>query len=94
MSENEKFPLVDLITALGDQLREAQRRAKDDDQPDLLKLKECSVELAVEWEKKAEGGLEFWVVKLGGGLTTTNTQTLSVTLEPANSESVILELTQ
>jgi hypothetical protein len=85
---DDKFPLADLIKVLGQELREAQRRAKKDDQPDLLKLKECSVELGVTWEKKADGSIEFWVIKLGGGVSKENTQTLSVTLEPLGTTVV------
>jgi Trypsin-co-occurring domain 2 len=94
MGADEKFPLVQLIGALGEQLREAQREAKEDDKPDLLKLKECTIELGITWEKKGEAGLEFWVVKLGGGLTKTDTQTISVTMEPLSTDDVVLELTE
>jgi hypothetical protein len=93
MAEKAKFPLVKLIRALGDQLREAQRQAAEDDQPDLLRLKECTVELGIEWEKTGEGGLEFWVVKLGAGVTKTDTQTLSVTMEPFD-ESIVMAVTE
>jgi len=88
--DHERFPLTDLIAALGRDLREAQQRAQDDDRPDLLKLKECSIELGVTWEKKGDAGVEFWVVKLGGGVSKQTTQTLTVTLEPIGP--TILEL--
>lgn len=84
---NQEFRLADLIKALGGELREAQRRATTDDQPDMLQLKECTVELAVTWNKKGEAGLEFWVVKLGGEVSRENTQTISVTMEPLGTEA-------
>ena len=85
MADKEAFPLADLIQSLGDQLREAEARAKADGKTDLLELKECEVELAVQFEKKGDAGIEFWVVKLGGELTKANTQTIKVTLAPARN---------
>jgi hypothetical protein len=93
-TDDKVFPLADLIKALGRDLREAQRRAKEDDQPDILKLKECSVELGVTWEKKGEAGIEFWVIKLGGEVSKQNVETLTVTLEPLSDEAVVMELTE
>lgn len=92
MPGQEKFPLADLIAALGRDLREAQRRAAEDDRADLLKLKECSIEVGVTWERKGEAGLELWVVKLGGGVDKTNTQTISITMEPVDPNIVIERL--
>ncbi len=86
----ERFPLADLIGALGRELREAQRRAALDDTLDLLRLRECTVEMGVTWEKTAEGGVDFWVVKLGGGVTKENIQTMTVSLEPLG-EAVLEE---
>ena len=41
-------------------------------------------------DKKADGGIDFWVIKLGGGVDKTNTQTVSVTLEPTGPGTVAL----
>lgn len=87
------FPLADLITTLGAELREAQRRASEDDEPNILKLKECSVELGLTWEKKAEGGIDIKVFKLGGGIGKQDTETVTITLQPL-SEDVALETTK
>jgi hypothetical protein len=57
---------------------------------DILKLKECTIELGLSWDKKGEAGVEFYVFKLGGGIDKTNTETLSVTLEPLGVDPVIL----
>jgi hypothetical protein len=83
--DGTKFPLADLIEQLGDEIREAQRRAQAKT-PHLLKLKECTAELGVEWDFDGSGGVEFWVVKLGGEVTKQNTHTVSVTLEPVGPE--------
>ena len=89
--DDRTFPLADLIDAIGAELREAQRRAREDEQPDMLRLKECSVELGITWEKKGDAGIDIKVVKLGGGIGKQDTQTISVTLEPFAGEVVVLE---
>jgi hypothetical protein len=78
----DEFPLADLISRLGDELREAQAQAATDQKEDQFKLKEATVELAWTFNKKADGGIDFKVVKLGGELSKENAQTLTVTLEP------------
>jgi hypothetical protein len=90
MTDDKRFPLADLLTSLAEELRDAQRRAREDEEPDMLKLKECTVELGISWDKRGEAGIEFYVFKLGGGLDKTNTETLSVTLEPLGIEPVVL----
>lgn len=83
MEENEtRFPLADLLSALSDELAAAAERAESRER-DQLRLKECSVELGIAIEKKGSGGIQFWVVELGGESTKANTQTLRVTLEPS-----------
>lgn len=47
---NDHFPLVDLIRGLGEQLRQAQHLAHEDEEETLLELKECTVEVGVGWE--------------------------------------------
>ena len=74
--------LKDVLVQLGEEIREAQWEAAHDGKEDLLRIKECQVELAVTWEVKGSGGVEFWVVKLGGELNRSNTQTITITLEP------------
>jgi hypothetical protein len=83
MADEDRWPLVDMVAELADQLREAQRRAGPADAPGALLLKECTVQLAMSWDKKAEGGVQFWVVKLGGSISKTNTETITLVLEPA-----------
>ena len=85
------FPLADLIDAIGAELRESQRRARVDDEADMLRLKECSVELGITWEKKGDAGIDVKVFKLGGGIGKQDTQTISVTLEPFEGDIVVLE---
>ncbi len=84
--ENSAHPdglrLKDVLVQLGAEIRQAQYEAANDHQPDLLKIKECTVELGVTWEAKGSAGVEFWVVKLGGDVTRGNTQTITLTLEP------------
>lgn len=80
--ERQVFPLADLILRLGDELEDARRKAKEDGRPDLLAVKECSVEFGVTWTLTAEGKLEWEVVKLGGSVSREHVQTMTVTLTP------------
>lgn len=74
--------LRDVLEQLGDELREAQAAALKDSKPDLMKVKECTVELGLTWEAKGSAGVEFWVFELGGELSRANSQTVTLTLEP------------
>ena len=80
----ERWPLVDMVTQLTKQLREAQRRAGDGDTTEALVLKNCTVQLGISWDAKADGGIQFWVLKLGGGVSRTETETITVVLGPAD----------
>ena len=83
MAEEEReYPLADFIKVVGADLREAQRRAQGDDEADLLRLKECTIELGLTWTKTGSGGGDIKVFKLGGDISKGNTETASVTLEP------------
>ena len=94
-SSEPKLPLVDLITALGDELRRAYDAAVEDPADDMLKLKDCSIELGITWDKKVGGGIEFWVIKLDGEASKQTTQTITVNLEPIGvlpvSEYIVAE---
>jgi Trypsin-co-occurring domain 2 len=81
--KTETFPLVELIRALGNELRQAERLVEQDDEASVLALKDCSIELGVSWQRAASGEVSFYVFKLGGGVDRTNTQTITVNLEPA-----------
>jgi hypothetical protein len=78
-----------VITALGDELRRAHDAAARDPAPDLLKLKDCSIELGITWARKGGGGLEFWVIKLDGEVSKENTQTITVNLEPVGEAPIV-----
>src|SRR5262249_37357246 len=47
----DRFPLADLIAVLGSELREAERRAAQSGARNL-QLKECLVQMGIQWEKK------------------------------------------
>jgi Trypsin-co-occurring domain 2 len=79
MPEEDALPLVEIIRALSRELREAERKASDDP---ILQLKDCSIELGITWERSAEGGLQFYVFKLGGHANKANSQTITVNLSP------------
>jgi hypothetical protein len=85
MADEQRWPLVEMVSALSDQLREAQRRAGPGQGPDALRLKECTVQLGMSWDAKAEGGVQFWVVKLGGGVSKGETETITLVLSPGEA---------
>ena len=77
----QRFPLADLINVLGKELREAERRAAESGARNL-QLKECAVQMGIQWEKRGSGEIDVWVVKLGGDLTKQNTELITITMEP------------
>jgi len=77
----ERFPLADLIARLGSELREAERRAAETGARNI-QLKECSVQMGIQWDKKGSGEIDIWVVELGGELTKENTELITITMEP------------
>jgi Trypsin-co-occurring domain 2 len=81
MAAAKTLPLADLIQEVSTQLREARERYRATGQNALLEFASCTLELGVTWGKKADGGIDIKVVKLGGGLNKTNTQTITVVLQ-------------
>lgn len=76
-----------LLTPAGP-VRQAQADARTDGKPDVLRVKECTVELAIEWSVKGDAELDVWVVKLGGDVTKTNRDTITVRLEAIDSQMI------
>ena len=74
--------LRDVLEQLGDEIREAQATALKDGKPEVIRLRDCSIELGLTWEAKGTAGVEFWVYKLGGEQSRTNTQTITLNLDP------------
>ncbi len=81
--ENRKYEIADVIGQLGDEIREAMRRHQARGETDLLDLKECSIELGLTWDKKGSGEIDFKIFKLGGEVDKSNTETITITLQPA-----------
>jgi Trypsin-co-occurring domain 2 len=48
----------------------------------LLKVKACTVELAITWTIEGDGDVKFWVLDLTGKASRENAQTITVTLAP------------
>jgi hypothetical protein len=87
--DSSKLRLSDVLADLAGELRKAQRKAAADSKPDVFKLSGCTIELGVSWETKAEGGVEFWVVKLGGGAARAEAESIILTLEPVGEGPVV-----
>ena len=84
--DSSKSRLSDVLANLADELREAQLKAVAENKADVFKLSGCTIELGVSWETKADGGVEFWVVKLGAGEARAETESIILTLEPEHLE--------
>lgn len=76
--------LADMISALREQLVQAQAEGKDS--PIRFELEEAEVEVqfTVSKDVEAGGGVNFWVynVKAGGGLSSESVQKLRIRLRP------------
>lgn len=79
----EKLPLSRLIEAVTDELHRAQEKAESErragkGRPAIMQFEECELEMAVEVEVGAKGGVDVWVFKLGGGVKKTDANTIKV----------------
>lgn len=86
----QTFRLADLLANLSEELREAQQRAVDDRKEGVFRLKGCTVELGVTWERNAEGAVDFWVGKPGGGASRSETESIIISLEPAGERDPVV----
>lgn len=46
-----------------------------------MQFAECELEMAIEVEKNGSGGINVWVVQLGGGAKKTDSNTIRVTFK-------------
>lgn len=84
ITDQETFRLADLLANLSDELREAQQRAANGKKEDVFRLKGCTVELGVTWERNSEGAVEFSVVRLGEDASRFETESIIISLEPVS----------
>lgn len=75
-----KFPLSDLIQVVTTELRTAAEDAAQHGNQ-IMQFAECELEMAIDVEKNASGGISVWVVQLGGGAKKTDTNTIRVTFK-------------
>jgi hypothetical protein len=66
----EQIKLADVLASIGSELLEANERALQRGKTFMV-FNECELEFAVDLEKKAGGELSIWVIKLDGGATRT-----------------------
>jgi Trypsin-co-occurring domain 2 len=88
-SQKTAVSLSVLLGQLADELRAAKLRGQQDDQEDIVRVKECSLEVGLTWEAEGTAGVKFWVFELGGSVSRATTQTLSVTLEPLAGRDIV-----
>jgi hypothetical protein len=71
----EQTKLSEVLASIGTELLEANKNALQRGKA-LMLFTECEIELAVDIEKKGGGGFAIWVIKLEGGLTRTEHNTI------------------
>jgi hypothetical protein len=87
-SLSEGIPLSTMLEQLADELRAVQLRGRGDDKQDIVRVKECTLEVGLTWELEGTAGVKFLVFELGGSYTKANSQTLTVTLEPLTEREI------
>ena len=80
--DSSKSRLSDVVADLAEELRRAHLKTSADNKGDIFKLSGCTIELGVSWAKKAEGGVDFWVVRLGAGAARAESESIILTFEP------------
>jgi hypothetical protein len=75
-----RFPLSDLIDVVTNELRIASSNAAAQGSQ-IMQFAECELEMAIDVEKNGSGGINVWVVQLGGGAKKTDSNTIRVTFK-------------
>jgi Trypsin-co-occurring domain 2 len=88
MDESQGIPLASYIRALRSELEEAQREGQDAQTRFGVGPVELEFEVAVTREREGRGGLQIWVVELGGAgkRADASTQKVTLTLTPLDEE--------
>lgn len=88
----EKIAFADLLDKIGDEIREANRRAVRDNDA-VMEFTECEVEVGFSVEAEAKGGLKIYVFEASAGATTTTTNTIKLKYQalPDNSFVGVVE---
>jgi hypothetical protein len=73
----DRIPLGELLNHITAEIRDIHHKAMAHGDP-VMKFKECEFEFAIEAEDKAEGGFHVWVLKLGGGMKRTESNTIKI----------------
>jgi hypothetical protein len=72
-----RVPLAELLEDITSELRQIHKKAMAGRNP-IMRFQECELEFAIDVEDKVEGGFHIWVVKLGGGVKRTESNTIKI----------------
>ena len=75
-----RLPLAEVIAELRRELEKSIDQAAEKQL--RFEVGVIEVELTVEVEAKADGGVRFWVVSIGGSAAQTRTHTIKIPLKP------------
>jgi hypothetical protein len=74
---SKEIKLADLLSHISDQLMEADERSRKSGKA-TMQFEECEIEFAAKIEGNAEAGVNISVLKLGGGIKKSDSNTIRI----------------
>jgi len=74
----ERISIAELLAFISDELRALQDAAAKSASSPFMRFQECELELAVEAERSINGGLNVYLLKLGGNAKKAESHTIKV----------------
>ena len=74
---SEEIKLADLLSHISDQLMEADQRSRRSGKA-TMQFEECELEFAAKIEGNAKAGINISVLKLGGGIKKSDSNTIRI----------------
>ena len=84
---SDEIRLADLLSHITDQLLEVDQKSRASGKA-TMRFEECELEFAVKIEGDAKAGINVWVLKLGGGLKKTDSNTIRIKFKSLEDRSV------
>jgi hypothetical protein len=72
-----KIPLSEVLEHVAGELVEADRKARARGF-EVMQFGECEIEFAIETEKSGSGGVQVWVLELGGEIKRSEVNTIRI----------------
>jgi len=75
---DERVPLSKVLDLVTSEILLAHKNATAAGHQPVMKFEGCELEFGIDVEAKAEGGFHVWVMKLGGGVKRTESNTIKI----------------